>query len=292
MGKRIFLHAGAHRTGSSSFQMCLHDNRSVLDRAGYDVAYPGRDGVPGGRLALRLPSPRHEGQRHGKFVGSVRGAVAKFSPDPARALVISEENVPGRMFHFYQGRFFPAAGMRFQCLRDGVGDARLQIVYVLRSYDEIYVSAYRKRAEDNAVADFDALVAKFLGMDRGWPELIAQMQQILRPERLVVVPYDRRGSSAALLTKLLPEVPLTDLEEPEEVLNLSATDAGLMALQTIYRGGGSLARDEWQEVVRSHADDATPRGIAAFGEAERTVLQDRYARDLDRVSAMAGIEMI
>ena len=48
MNKRIYLHAGAHRTGSSSFQMCLYANRDLLGSMGLDVAYPGRDGVPGG----------------------------------------------------------------------------------------------------------------------------------------------------------------------------------------------------------------------------------------------------
>lgn len=292
MGKRIYLHAGAHRTGSSSFQMCLHDNRAVLDRAGYDVAYPGRDGVPKGRLKLKLPAPRHRGQPMKRFVGSVRDTLTRFSPDPARALILSEENVTGRMFHFYQGQFLPASAMRFRCLREGLGDAEMQILFVLRRYDELYASAWRKRAEDNEVPHFQELVPRFMAVERGWPELVGEMVRILKPERMVVLPYERRRSSRALLTRLLTELSPEDLTEPEDVLNLSATDAALVALQAQYRAGKTLSREEWQEVVRSHAQDRTPLGLTEFPDSDRAVLSDRYARDLDRVAAIDGVEML
>ncbi|MGR3804559.1 hypothetical protein [Marinibacterium profundimaris] len=291
MAKRIYLHAGAHRTGSSSFQLCLHDNRAVLEAHGYDVAYPGRDGVPGGQLRLRLPAPRHEGARMGRFAGSVRGAVKQFSPDPGRALVISEENVPGRMFHFFQGRFLPASAMRLRCLREGLEDAELHLLYVLRSYDEIFASAWRKRAEDNKVEDFQSLAPRFLDMDRGWPELMAEMREILRPARMVLLPYEARGSSRELLTRLLPDLAGADLNEPEAQLNLSATDAGITALQDRYRAGETLSREQWQEVVRRYAEERDDLGLTRFTEADRAVLRDRYARDLDRIAAMDGVEM-
>ncbi|WP_428924692.1 hypothetical protein [Marinibacterium sp. SX1] len=291
MTKRIHLHAGAHRTGSSSFQMCLYDNRAALGRHGYDLAYPGRDGVPDGRLRLRLPGPRHGIGRLGRFAGSVRDAVARFSPDPARQLVLSEENIPGRMFHFYQGQFFPAAAKRFRAFRAGIGAADLHVVYVLRSYDELYASAYRKRAEDNAVDPFAGLVPHFLAMDRGWPELVADMQAELKPAQLTLVSYENRGKSIDLLTRLLPDMPREELVEPQAVLNLSATDAALEALQAGYRAGETLTRTQWQEIVRSHADDRGSRGFAQFDAAARQALRDRYHADLDRIRAMPGLRL-
>lgn len=292
MGKRIYLHAGAHRTGSSSFQMCLYENRELLRNAGYDLAYPGRDGVPEGRLKLRLPSPRHHGAKVRRYIGAVRDGLANLSPDPTRKLIMSEENVPGAMLHFFKGQFFPAAERRFRCLRKGSGDARFHILYVLRAYDEFYVSAWRKRAEDREVPDFETLVPKYLGMDRGWPELIGKMRDILRPDSLTVLRYRDRGSSRELLTRLLPDVAVEDLSEPSVPMNLSATDAAILVLQDRFRRGETLARNEWQEIVRSYADKDTPLGLATFSPTDREVLRQRYEEDLKRVGRMDGVTLI
>lgn len=289
MRKQIFLHAGAHRTGSSSFQMCLHTNRPVLHQSGYDVVYPTRDGVPKGRLKLRLPAPRHRGKDMGKFLGSVRESLARFSPDPERRLIMSEENITGRMFHFYQGAFLPAADLRFQVFREGIGNADLHLLFVLRDYDVLYASAYRKRAEDNQVPDFQTLVPRFLDIDRGWPEVIQMMQTLLMPKHLTVLPYDRRGQSRRLLARLLPDVAPETLREPEGRLNLSATDAALQALQAQYRAGTTLSRPQWQEIVRTHADDPRSLDFATFPDEARERLQARYAQDLERIQRMDGV---
>ncbi len=290
--KRVFLHAGSHRTGTSSFQSCLNLNRQGLSAAGIDVAYPGRDGVPGGRLGMRLPRPGMMATDSGKFIGSVRDAVRLLSPDRGRAVVLSEENIPGRMIHFYKGQFFPASEQRFRAMRAGLGDAELHLLYVVRSYDELYVSAYRKRAEDRPMRAFSELVEHFLNMDRGWPELLAQMRDELRPVRFVVVPYERRGASRDLLRALLPPSVTVDLQEPERDLNVSATDAALMALQRRYHAGETLSRVEWKTVMADHASDRDPRGFAGFGAADRKVLKDRYAADLDRVAALEQVEVL
>lgn len=291
MGKRIYLHAGAHRTGSSSFQLCLHENRAVLNRLGYDIAYPGRDDVPGGRLKLRLPAPRHGAKRLAPFAASVRAALERFSPDPERALILSEENLSGRMFHLYQGRFFPAAAKRFSAVRDGLGAARIEIAFVVRPYAGLYVSAYRKRAEDNAVDPFAGIVPALLRMDRGWPELVAEMRDILRPERMVVVDYARRGESRDLLARLIPDRTEAGFAEPARTMNLSATDAALADLQARYHAGESLKRADWQAVLRAYADDDADRGFARLDADARAALDARYAGDLERLAGMAGVEM-
>ena len=108
---------------------------------------------------------------------------------------------------------------------------------------------------------------------------------------MVLLPYEARGSSRELLTRLLPDLAGADLNEPEAQLNLSATDAGITALQDRYRAGETLSREQWQEVVRRYAEERDDLGLTRFTEADRAVLRDRYARDLDRIAAMDGVEM-
>ena len=51
----LYLHLGAHRTGTSSFQNFLGLNAGRLGDWGVRAVYPGRDGARGGALRLKLP---------------------------------------------------------------------------------------------------------------------------------------------------------------------------------------------------------------------------------------------
>lgn len=280
----IFIHAGAHRTGTSSFQMCLHDNRAVLEQAGFASAYPGRDDIPSGRLALRLPRPK-DGATEQAIVKARKTLSAHADGKP---LILSEENIPGRMMHFMQSRFYPAAEARLQVLRAAWSGPIAHVLLVVRPYDALFVSGYRKRAEDNKVPEFDTLRPRYLSMNRGWPALVASMRDILKPEQITVIPYAQRGLSAALLARLVPGLP-KGLVEPAKVMNLSATDAALEDLQRRYRAGESLNRAAWQDIVAKHANDKERRGFAAFSEQETQEWAGRYARDIDTLAAMDGI---
>ncbi|MFD3189700.1 hypothetical protein ACFMPD_05425 [Sedimentitalea sp. HM32M-2] len=291
MAKPVFIHAGAHRTGTSSLQLCLAENRSILSCAGFDLAYPGRDDVPGGTLRLPLPRPRHGEKRIPQFADRIRRKLDRLSPGADRGLILSEENIPGPMRHFYEGRFYPASAKRLRTLAAALPNPPRHVLFVVRSYDDLYVSAHRKRAEDNAVDRFSDLVPQFLAMDRGWPELLAEIRDLLRPEQLTVLPYERRGPSRQLLVRLLPQLGDTPLAEPAVAMNLSATDAALEALQARYRAGQTLARRQWRQVVQDHAAQAQPRGFATFSTADRERLRARYRADLARLAAMPGISL-
>lgn len=292
MTEPVYIHAGAHRTGTSSFQLCLHENRAALAAQGYDLAYPGRDGVPGGRLRMRLPRPRHGLHRVGQYAGALRAHLAGFRGGPGRALIVSEENISGPMRHFYEGRFFPASGKRLRVLAAALDGPPEHLLYVLRPYAEIFASAYRKRAEDNPVPPFAEIVPRLIQMDRGWPELLAEMRDLLRPRRMTVLRYENRGSSRALLARLVPGLSAQALREPQKAVNLSATDAALQALQARYRAGEVLTRPVWKRIVETHADDRSEQGFAAYGRAERRALEARYAADLERVAALAKITFL
>ncbi len=283
----LYLHAGAHRTGTSSFQMCSHENREMLDQAGWAVAYPGRDGIPSGTLALRLPGPKDDD------LDTPTQKVARTLADHSggRDMILSEENVIGRMMHFMQGLFYPAAQARAQVIRDAWPGPIAHVLLVVRPYGDLFASGYRKRAEDNAVPPFDTLRPNYMRMDRGWPELVAVLRDTLRPEQMTVLPYEKRGASTDLLARLVPGLPGAALIEPMQDVNVSATDAALEALQARYHAGDKLDRAAWKDVIEDHADDRERRGFAAFSDDEARVWQQRYYADLSRLAAMDGITL-
>ena len=267
--------------------MCLHENRDLLQGAGLSLAYPGRDGIPSGKLALRLPGT----------IGTVdadavpRAQATLRDHADGRPMILSEENIPGRMFHFMRGMFYPMAEARCEVLRAAWDAPIAHVLLVVRPYHELFVSGYRKRAEDNAVPAFDSLRATYMAMDRGWPALVEILRDVLRPEQLTVIPYAQRGSSADLVHRLVPGLPGGALIEPKRVVNLSATDAALAALQREYKGGKKLPRAKWKSVIGKYADETESRGFAAFSTDEVVGLSERYASDLKQIEWMAGVSL-
>lgn len=292
MSKPIYIHAGCHRTGTSSFQLCLDANRDVLQAMGYDLAYPGRDGIPGGKLRLRLPGPRHKPKDLQGIREMAQEALKNRSPDRSKPLILSEENIPGRMFHFFQGQFFPAADARFETLAQALGDRPEHILYVVRPYSQLYVSAYRKRAEANAVKPFDEAVQFLMEMDRGLPEMLCQMKDVLNPRRMTIIPYEKRGQSRDLLCQLVPGLSRDDLVEPQATVNLSATDSTLDELQRHYRAGEKLNHKQWRRIMDRHADTSIDTGFASLTPSEAGDMDALYQSDLAQLRDIPGLTVL
>ena len=268
--------------------MCLHLNRARLRQAGYDLAYPGRDGIPSGTLGLRLPSPRHGFDLQERFAARVARAVKEHASGPGGQMILSEENIPGRMLPLFHGEFFPTAEARLQALKMGLGGRVGTLMFVVREYGALYRSAWRKRAEDQPQAPFATKIEFLLNMDRGWPELLKLMQDQLEPERFVVIEYKARGASMDLLWRLVPGV--DGLVEPRRQLNASVTEAALVELQKIYAQGKKLNKAEYDAIVQRHAEDRTPHGLTDLPDKAKAVLEARYRADLDRIRKMPGID--
>ncbi len=291
-GKPLYVHLGAHRTGTSSFQMMLAENRDLLEAAGYDIAYPGRDDIPRGDLRLNLPDPRNTGDWESRFLPGATAEIARFATPGSRALILSEENIPGRMIHFAAGRFYPAAEMRLQVLAAATPAPVARAVLVVRQYTELFVSAWRKRAEDNKSPPFANGRRNMLRMDRGWPDLVRLVLQHLKVGELVVVDYARRGRSVDLAALLVPDLAQMPLREPSRRMNHSATDAALIALQERYAQGEKLPRQAWQRIIAAHRDDTAPRGVSEFTKRQTRILEGRYAEHLDEIAQIPGVVLL
>ncbi|WP_298678297.1 hypothetical protein [uncultured Lentibacter sp.] len=294
MQRKVYLHVGAHRTGTSSFQLCLALNRARLAEEGYDLAYPGRDGAPGGTLRLRLPRPRMGAEHLPEYVRKTQRALEAHLSAQRQKLILSEENLPGLIVHYFKGRLYPNRRRRLQAFRGGleaVGAEVAHLVLVIRPYAALFVSGYRKHAEDNPVPPFSDYAQRMADFAGGWPQTVQALQNVLRPARLTVVDYGARGQSRALLAELVGGS-AARFEEPARALNTSATDAALEHLQQLYHGGQRLERPAWQEVIARYAEARSPRGFAAFEAAQSARLEARYAADLQALAQMDGVRLL
>ncbi|MEO1733914.1 MAG: hypothetical protein AAFR45_09860 [Pseudomonadota bacterium] len=289
MARDVYIHAGAHRTGTSSFQLCLATNRDALRDKGYDAGFPHRGGIDGGALRLILKQRPKVKLSHDDWIAKMRADFHRQYADASRPLLLSEENIPGQMIQFYWGKFYPAAEDRLQVLSELLVSQPKHLLYVIRPYSELFVSAYRLRASGTRIAPFETYSDAFVSMDRGWPELIDVMQRALQPVRMTVVTYEQRGTSLELLGKLVPDLDLAGLTEPARSLNISPTDAALQAIQARFASGEDLSRDACAALIEAHVDETDKRGVASFANTAAEQLDRRYQNDLGRIAAMPGV---
>ncbi len=168
------VHLGAHRTGTSSFQMMLAENRDLLAQAGFDIAYPGRDDIPQGDLRLKLPDPRNLKQWEAKFLPAAAAELQLHSSDTSHAMILSEENIPGRMIHFPSGQFYPAAEARFQTLAAAAGET------LEREAWQQIIAEHRDDKESRGVSEFTKRKTRILkGRYQEHLDEIAKMPAVL-----------------------------------------------------------------------------------------------------------------
>lgn len=288
MGEEVYLHAGSPRTGTTSFQLFLELNAEAIRAQGFDLDYPSRDAAQKGTLALRFPAPRHDQESINRRLGKARANLAEVLR-PGRPVILSEENIPGRMLDFHKGLFFPTAPLRAGFLARVLAPRRVaRITLVLRPYAELFVSGFRKRAEDNWQRNFRHYRHRMSEFEGGWPEVIAALQAGLDPAEIVLLEF-RRRAQAALAAEVCPGLDTTALVEPEADANVSLSDAALFALRERFEAGERYTPELFAEMRDRYADTPSERAFAQFTAEQKARLDARFAEDLDRLADMPGV---
>lgn len=290
MSEEVYLHAGSPRTGTSSFQLFLEINAEAIRARGFDLDYPGRDAATHGTLRLRFPAPRHDAGAFAHRLGRARGNLARVLR-PGRPLILSEENIPGRMLDFHKGLFFPTAPLRARFLAEVLAPRRVaRITLVLRPYSELFVSAFRKRAEDNVQEPFSDVAGRMARFRGGWPEVIAAMRTHLRPQEIVLLDF-RRRPQAVLAGEVCPRLDLSGLVEPAAEANVSPGDAALFEMQRRLVAGAVYSPQLLEELRAEYAGLRAEKPFAAFNPARKARLDARFAEDLERLAAMDRVTL-
>lgn len=290
MNDEVFLHAGAPRTGTSSFQMFLEANREAIRAQGVDPAYPGRDGAESGALALRLPYPRHDARALRRRARNARRNLAALLSE-GRPALISEENIPGRFMDIYKGQFFPTAPLRAGFMADVLRPRKVaRLTLVLRPYAAMFLSGFRKRAEDQRQGPFRDIAPRMAAFEGGWPEVVAALTQALDPGELRLLTY-RRRPQAQLAAEVCPLLDTAKMVEPGTDANTSLSDAALIAMQEKLHAGVDYSPALLEEMRAAYAQTKPEAPYAAFTEAETARLDARFEADLERLEAMPGVTL-
>jgi hypothetical protein len=286
-GCQIVVHAGTHCTGAEEFQTVLGASRAALTDAGLDLAYPGRGGAEGGRFDCAFPEPRHQFSDICDHVAAIGGALAE-SQSGADRFLISEHDLAGRMAGLLGGRFYPTARQRAEALRAALGRAVDRLVLVVKPYDALFVSAWRRFALDRPMepfADYAPGMANFSG---GWTDVVEALRDGLDARHVTVLA--ERPAPAELFAHLLPDFRLPNLKLP--AAQPEVTESAIAMIQRHYRQGGRFVAGQRERILAFHARQPQLPREAVFAGLPLADLRGRFVADLDTIARMRGVEVV
>jgi len=276
---RIVLHIGAHRTGTGNFQEFLYKNTDVLYKMNISARYPGRDFDGDGNLKLKLPHAE-EIRANGVSENHVEKARRQLLKGPTEGeLIISEENLLGRMLPIFNGKFYNRLVPRMGILTQALGRAPDQVVMVVRNYGDFFVSCYAQMAQVRVLPDWDTCFERLMRDGRTWVDVAGAVQKGLNPTRVTVVPYASRGTNTELLARMT-KTKVDGLEEPPRGTNVSATTEAIAELQKRLSAKEDLT---WPQVHQIKDDHSVANGGTAFSPltpAQKSSFTRRYNADL------------
>ena len=210
----IFLHIGAHRTATTSFQHYLRNTGPGLMRRGVGFWGPvrTRNGLFHG--VIPVPSRRSAGQQLERARGRVALKLSAAEDRGFDGLVISDENLIGNIrANLRDMRLYPAIGERMARYHAAFGGRVRRVALSTRSQEEYWTSALSySLMRVGRVPGRDEL-RHIAGAARGWRDVVTDLACAMPGVEIVVMPHERlAGWPDTRLAALLgqADVPVAD----------------------------------------------------------------------------------
>jgi len=294
-GRRLVLHVGLHKTGTTYLQNVLRANRAALAAQGVWVPVPDVAGVPSATMAAwDLRGRRSERSRDRRQVGQWDALCSAAARSPMPVALVSAESL--------------SLLTRRQASRAlaGFADRSPTVVVTCRDLGRVLVSGWQESVKNGAVEDWSTYVARVRdrearGRDPGrgfWlnhdlPAVLDVWGHTVPTDRLVVVTLPPAGAPAGTLLARFAEAVGFDpspLDTSSARANPGLGVAGTEVVRRLNVRLGRRLNGRQQDHVVRHvvvgglraADDAR-EGLPAeelpwlTGEARRTVAAVRHS---------------
>lgn len=189
----VILHLGAHRTGTTSLQRYLENNRDNLNRIGTEFWGPNRtrSGLYSGLVKKTSKLSNEAIIRGERSCGLIRMELNRLDAASVKSLIVSEENMMGSIgANLSDGRLYSDAQARLQRFSGAFEGHCKRVCVSIRSYDKYWASVLafavqRGRKMPNP-DDLDHLVTQ----PRRWRDLIGDVAAAFPFAEVVVWPFE------------------------------------------------------------------------------------------------------
>lgn len=272
--KRLYLHIGRGKTGTTAIQAFLSRNRATLEPRGVHYIYAGEWdlGIGHQAFAKSFVTDPPDFMKPPRNPEAVRAAIAaEVAASRAPSILLSSENLtladPTSLASFAE-----------EC---GIEDVR--VIFFGRSQDEVAESQYNQLVK---LCRYEMPFADYLATEMGEVDYSAMLDPwaaTFGPERIIARIYDAGGQT--VIDDFLSCLPLRDSGDPfDRTRGDDNESVGFLALQ-IYRklNGFELDEQERQALYGALHEALRSRDVPAllFSAADAQSYRDRF-RDSNR----------
>jgi len=189
----VILHLGAHRTGTTTLQRYLENNRDKLNSMGTEFWGPNRtrSGLFTG-LVKKPGNITHDAILRGKRSSDlIRMELARLEISGVKSLIVSEENMIGTMQgNLSAGRLYPDLQARLDRFADTFGLHCKRVALSVRSYDKYWASVLAFMVERGRKIPDTRELDRLVTQPRRWRDVIGEVASVFPQADLVVWPFE------------------------------------------------------------------------------------------------------
>lgn len=189
----VILHLGAHRTGTTSLQRFLEDNRDNLNGIGTEFWGPNRtrSGLFSGMVKKPSKLTNEAIIRGQRSTGLIRMELDRLEKSSVKSLIVSEENMIGSMgYNLANAQLYLDAPERLKRFSGAFEGHCKRVCVSIRSYDKYWASVLaftiQRGRRMPKPADLDRLVTQ----PRRWRDLIGDVAAAFPSAEVMVWPFE------------------------------------------------------------------------------------------------------
>jgi len=261
--KKLVLHLGAHRCGSTAIQTLLRREHDVLEGAGVGV-FLRADMIAGGFDLRRLHRYRRANPLWCSKLAKTARAIEAM---PQQTLIVSEENIMGTMPGVRSNRFYPHFSNLVQSLvkLSELGEEPLLIAprVVVRRQDHYLESVYAFRVSRGLSASFDEFIKattrtriSWLGLSRAFDEVTPSIS----PAFALLEGWPKPTAADQAMSFLIGKNSL-ELSQPRLTGNIRRSAFELRLILAMNRAGIDWRGAHWREDLLNTPSDDAPEAL-------------------------------
>lgn len=286
--KRLMVHLGAHKTASTHFHRLFLRNSKLC--AAHDLAVPKKEPIR--RLLTK------------KLVAHVD--VDTLNPSAALAemaeghgnLFISDENiigVPGGLFR--KGQMYSNAQKKLERLNTVLASVdTTEVLLAVRHPASFVASSYGEYMRRSGYLTFEEYLHGMQIENIRWADLVKRAQAAMPDQPLVVWAFeDYRALVPRLLNRVLgvAEDTATDYKELETVVRPGMSHRAMQEIEKLCaETTGDVSTEALEAVVAAYPKSKTEPAPQVWTPEQRETLDALYARDLEAIGKMDGVELL
>lgn len=186
MSRKIILHCGAPKTGSTSFQHMLYANRERMLKAGFYFPAVSRKKREDDDIRIMLANLKGEGGRK-KEVRQARKLIEKlFEESGAHTLIISNESLLGKPAAKGNKTFLPKADDAARLMAEAFEGYDVEVRFFIRDFAGFLPSWYVQQIRMGGDMDFEQFAKAYHLSKATWAPAVAALRRHFGVDRVEI----------------------------------------------------------------------------------------------------------